>query len=390
MKFQIDKASLAYLLGIASTIVERRNTMPILANTKIDVGKKSVTISATDLEISMIADVEADVEEVGSITVGARMIHDIVRDLPGESVKISALKGSRLQIKSGSSDFKINGTSSEEFPSLVGCDLKSPVKVEAKKIFEMLDKTSYAVSTDETRHNINGVSIETFSGEAGKINGSGPDNGIRFVATDGHRLALVDREAEGIKLSKNVIVPRKGISEIKRVLEANEGDVKLGFNEGFLSIESENQLSGKKSPKIRVRIGVRLLDGQFPNYKEVLPKDIKTNLTANRSELLSTIKRVALVTTDRSKAIKLEVTDSEMILSSSSPEHGEARETLPISKEGEDASIGFSARYLVDLLGTMSGDEDVQIQLSGNLGPGIFQSSTDEHYRSVVMPMRFD
>lgn len=383
MKFSIDKSSFAYLLGLASTIVERRNTMPILANAKIEVAKNKVSISATDLEISMIAEIEADVTEPGSSTVGARMIHDIVRDLPGETVNVSSIKGSRIQIKSGSADFKINGTSADEFPSLVGCQLKNPVKVEARKIFEMLDKTSYAVSTDETRHNINGVSIETFQEE------NELKNGIRFVATDGHRLALVDREAEGIKLSKNVIVPRKGISELKKVLESNQGQVKLGFNDGFLSIESESKLS-ESTPSAKIRIGVRLLDGQFPNYKEVLPKDIKTSLTANRSELLSTIKRVALVTTDRSKAIKLEVSDGQMTLSSSSPEYGEAKETLPVSKEGEDASIGFSARYLVDLLGTMSGDDDVQIKLSGDLGPGIFQSSTDENYRSVVMPMRFE
>ena len=193
----------------------------------------------------------------------------------------------------------------------------------------------------------------------------------------------MDRPAEGMKLKKSVIVPRKGISELKKVLENNEGSAKVSFNEGFFTVQSE-------IPGANVTMGVRLVDGQFPDYNQVLPKEKKTTVTANRANLLSTIKRVALVTTDRSKTIKVDIAGNNMTLSSSSPEYGEALEAIEIEKDGDDVSIGFSARYLIDLLSTMSSEEQVNINLNGELGPGIFLGDSDSNYRSVVMPMRFE
>ncbi|MCB0359021.1 MAG: DNA polymerase III subunit beta [Bdellovibrionales bacterium] len=251
----------------------------------------------------------------------------------------------------------------------MGVTLSSPTSIEAALLYEMLDKTAYAVSMDETRYNINGVFVELL------------DSGmLRLVATDGHRLAMVDREADGLPgLDEGVIVPRKGIQELKKVLEGNDGAAKISINEGFFTVQSG-----------RTTLGVRLIDGEFPDYRQVIPKENKTIVTASRADLLATVKRVSLVTTDKSRSIRFKLEKGTLLIASSSPEFGEAAETLEVQQEGEDVHIGFSAKYVLDLLNSMSASEMVSIRLVGELGPGVFIGDSDEQYHCVVMPMRFE
>ncbi len=378
MNFTVSKDNFSNLLYLASTIVERRNTMPILANVNIQAKGKSVSVSATDLEISLLGSAPAKVDKPGSLTVGAKVFYDIVRELPEQDISIKEGASGRLEIKSGNSLFKINGTSSDEFPSLVGCSLKDAVSVEASKLYEMFDKTSFAVSTDETRYNINGVNIEMVDGQGEKSSKKSKSNTIRFVSTDGHRLAMIDRPAEGIKVDSSVIVPRKGISELKKVLESNDGSAKISFNEGFFTVQSGS-----------VTVGVRLVDGQFPDYNQVIPKEVKTTINVSKNDFLASIKRVSLVTADKSRTVRFGISGNTMTLTSSSPEYGEAKEVVEVQKDGDDIEIGFSARYVIDLLGAMSSSENVTINLNGELGPGMFMGD-DEKYKAIVMPMRFD
>ncbi len=374
MQLVVKKESLSQLLYLTNTIVERRNTMPILANVKLTADDKSLHVTATDLEVSLVGSTAAEVTTPGTITVSAKFLYDIVRELPTDTVQLKSSKAERLEVEAGKSHFKVNGISSDEFPTVMGINLTQPVSVEAQKLFEMLDKTAYAVSLDETRYNINGVYAEV-------VDRAGGDKGkkaIRFVATDGHRLALIDRPAEGLNLEK-VIIPRKGINELKKVLENNEGAALVSTANGFFTVQSNG-----------VTIGIRLIDGEFPDYRQVLPKEKKTEVRVGRSEFLSTVKRVSLVTTDKSRSIKFRLSDKTLTVSSSSPEYGEAIESIPVDQDGEDVTIGFSARYVLDAVAAMGSAETVIIRLNGELGPGVFLGDSDEEYQCVIMPMRFD
>ena len=374
MQFTITKDNFAQLLYLTNTIVERKNTMPILANVKLVAKDDKLGVSATDLEVSLIGEAEAAVKIPGSITVDAKVLYEIVRELPQQNIVVSVSKKQRLDIECGQSRYKINGTSADEFPAIAGVDLGNPITVDAAKFYEMFDKTAFAVSTDETRYNINGVLAETIEGPLGP-----GKKCLRFVATDGHRLALIDRPAEGFAIKESVIIPRKGIQELKKVLEDNDGAAKVAVNDGFFTVQSGS-----------VTIGVRLVDGQFPDYKQVVPLEHTTIVEVSRNELLSAVKRVSLVTTDKTKAVKLKLVEGNLLVASQSPEYGEASESISVKQDGEDVTIGFSARYLMDLLTAMSNSEMLTLKLKGDLGPGLFTGSGDELYSCIVMPMRFE
>lgn len=375
MKFSIPREKLSRMLYLASSIVERRNTMPIIANVKLKAESGSLAISATDLELGLLVSEEADVEEPGSITVGAKVIYEIVKELSDGNVSIRSSEGQRLEINAGHSRFKINGTSAEEFPSVPGVDaLTGVTSVEALKIIEMIDKTIYAISSDETKFNLGGIYVETvedmFPGGA---------KSLRFVSTDGHRIAIIDRPADGLDLERGVIVPRKGINEIKKILEGNDGSVAVSITEGYFSLRSAT-----------VSLGVRLVDGRFPDYSKVIPTEKTTSVKVDRAEFYSAVKRVSLLTTDKSKTLKFVVADSSLTVSSSSPEYGEATETIDIEKTGKDLAIGFSAKYLIDFMQSVSESEAIDISLSGEVGPALFSTVDDDFYRCVIMPMRFE
>ena len=367
MKLTISKTNFSNLLYLTNSIVEKKNTMPILANVKLTAKDGKLGVAATDLEVSLIGEVDCEIETPGSITVDARVLYDIVKELSASEIKLRLAQNQRLELEAGTSRFKINGVASEEYPTIAGITLTKPATVDAEKLYQMLEKTAFAVSTDETRYNINGVYAESVQGS------------VRLVATDGHRLAMIDRPADGFELKEPVIIPRKGIAELKKVLESNQGNAKISVNSGFFTVES-----------LGVTLGVRLVDGQFPDYKQVIPKDSSTEITASRADLLSAVKRVSLVSTDKTKAIKCKVVSGSLLLSSSSPEYGEALESVDIKQSGEDITVGFSARYLLDILGAMSESPDVSIKLKGELGPGRFTGSSDESFECIVMPMRFE
>lgn len=371
MLFTIEKEKLLQLLYLTNSIVERKNTMPILANVKMTAEDGLLQVWATDLEVSLVGDAQAEVSRAGSIAVDAKVLYEIVRELPDSKVTAQVTKSNRLEIESGQARFKINGTSADEYPSVMGVQLNDPISVDAGKLTEMMEKTIFAVSTDETRFNINGVYVEALENESGKQ--------LRFVATDGHRLAAIDRPADGLEFKNSVIIPRKGISELRKLLDGNEGVAQVGINEGFFTVSSEN-----------VTLGIRLVDGQFPDYKQVIPTSVKTTISVDRNTLLSAVKRVSLVTTDKSKALKFSLSDSNLHISSSSPEYGEASDNLTVDQKGDNVTIGFSSRYLIDILNAMNGVEKITIRFNGEVAPGLFLGNEDESYRCVVMPMRFE
>jgi len=376
MNLSISKESLSQLTFLTTSIAQKKSTMPILANVKLTASdQNTLTIVASDLDVSLKAEVSATVKTPGSLTVEAKVLYEIVKELPNYPVNLNVAKRSRLEIECGQSRFKINGISSDEYPRVEGLNLLEPASVKTKKLIEMIDKTVFAVCTDETRYNISGVFIETIEGPLG------PNKlCLRFVATDGHRMAIIDRAADGFELSKPVIIPRKGIQELKKVLEeSNSEQSNVSVGNGFLTVET-----GLST------IGIRLVDGQYPDYRQVIPVNTSTKVEADRSTLLSAIKRVALMTTDKSRAIKFKLLDGNLLVSSASPEHGEASENLDVEQEGADVTTGFSGKFLLEMLSSVSESNKITIRLDGETSPGVFIGEKDSLYENIIMPMRFE
>ena len=369
MEFRITKAELLKGLSRIQSIVEKRNTMPILANTLIEADEDRVLISATDLEVGIRGSYHATVARKGSVTVSAKKLYEVVREFPEEPITVTRRDNNWVELTCAKIVFKLVGLASDEFPALPKADEKNLVRVEAATLLSMIDKTLYAVSTDEARYNLNGVYIETEAGEGI----------LRMVSTDGHRLALVDRKLEGTDVSKfdrGVIVPRKGIHELKRLLEEDDEPVELGFRKNTGVIRKKDVL-----------LVVRLIDGEFPDYKQVIPKETKRTLIVSREVLLASLRRISILATERSKAVRLELSEKRLDLSSSNPDLGEAREELEVDYEGEALAVGFNARYLLDAL-TVLDAKEVRLGLNDELSPGTLRPAADDNTVAVVMPMR--
>jgi DNA polymerase-3 subunit beta len=374
MELTISKSDLTKALFATESVVEKRATMPILSNVLLSASEGKLKISATDLEITALASAPAKIKSPGSTTVNAKIFSDIVRELPDTDVTLKVGEGERLQIATKSATLKMNGVSAEEYPSLPGLGFEVRSKVSAKEFVEMVNKTIFAVSLDETRFILNGVCFEPVGEAKGKKGGKS----LRMVATDGHRLAMITRPLSGLDFSERVIVPRKGLSEVRKLLSFDE-DREVGFDirDGFLILETPD---GK--------VSMRLLDGEFPDYNQVLPKQEGVLATMVASELTQALRRVALMVSDKGKCVRLDFSADRLRISSSSPELGEATDEMSIRYAGKPLSVGFNAKYILDILGSLGESPNVAIELHGELGPGKFYAVGDESHVSIVMPMR--
>lgn len=373
MEITILKSELSKLLQITESVVQKKTTMPILANVLLTATDGKLKIAATDLEVTAVASATAKITSPGSTTVNGKVLSEIVRELPETEVQLKLTEGERLDISALNTRMRIIGVSAEEYPSLPGINFTVKHKIPGKEFQEMVQKTIYAVSLDETRFNLNGVCFELVEIPKSK-KGS---QGLRLVATDGHRLAMITRPAE-LKFEGSVIVPRKGLAEIKRIVDtAGDREIGLDIIEGFLILETGES-----------KISMRLIDGEFPDYQQVLPKQKGTIVTLNAPEFAQALRRVALVVTDKAKCVKVDVAPGKVRLSASSPELGEAREEMEATYKGEPLSIGFNARYLLDVISGLGEAETLAMELNGELGPGKFFLEKDESCVAIVMPMR--
>jgi DNA polymerase-3 subunit beta len=373
MKLSITKSEFLRGLGRIQSIVEKRNSMPILANTLIEAptkGKEAkLHLAATDLEVGIRSLHAAEVKEPGGLTVSAKKLFEIIRELPDENVELAATANSYLEIRCNRSRFTLAGTAAEEYPTLPEFSPDKTVPIPAGVLSEMIERTMYAASVDETRYNLNGVYLEVLEGTGA----------IRLVATDGHRLACVDREFEGdtSALASGVIVPRKGLGELKRLVDEDDADeVELAFaNNSGLARKGE------------VSLVMRLIEGEFPNYNQVIPKNLTRHLVLATDALVHAVRRVALLSSERSRAVKLEIADSQLVITSSNPDLGDAREELDIDYAGEPLAIGFNAKYLLDAIGAVQSKE-VRFSFQDELSPSRLSPPDDEKTIAVVMPMR--
>jgi DNA polymerase-3 subunit beta len=373
MKLSIPKSELQRGLGRIQSIVEKRNTMPILANVLLEARSEGdggiLELAATDLEVGIRSSQPADVKTAGSVTASAKKLYEIVKELPDEPVHIEVSPDAYLTIRCARAQFNLAGNSAEEYPTLPSASPGTTVTVQPVVLSQMIERTMYAASADETRYNLNGVYIEQI-----------PDTGkLRMVATDGHRLSYVDRELgsplEG--LAAGVIIPRKGLSELKKLVDEEDADeIEIGF-------EGNNGLVRKQG----VTLVMRLIEGEFPNYRQVIPKETTRHLVLGVDLLSHALRRVALLSSERSRAVKLELESGLLRLSSNNPDLGEAHEELDVDYDGEPLTIAFNARYLMDCLAACAAKE-VRIGFQDELSPAQVVPTSDDDSLAVVMPMR--
>jgi len=367
MEIKAKRGDFLATLYWTQSIVERRNTMPILANVLIESQKGAIRVTATDLEVGVRGEVDGEVAKEGTVTVNAKKLYEIIREVPNEQVQVKRLENEWVEIKSGKSVFKIVGMDAREFPQFPKFEDRGLSTMTASILREMIERTIFSVSTDETRYSLNGVFVE--QGEAGKV---------RMVATDGHRLAFEERDLGSLGLTKGVILPRKGVAELKKLLEnADDGAVSMGFQENMGLVTKD-----------KVELFMRLIEGDFPDYTKVIPKGNPNLAQIEHGELLQALRRVSILSSERYKGIKMDFSDGKIAISANNPDLGEAVEEIEAEYRGKPLSIGFNARYLMDVLTVLTGEGDVNIELKDELSPSIIRKVGNDGYLYVLMPMR--
>lgn len=367
MEIKAKRGDLLATLYWTQSIVERRNTMPILANVLIESKKNDIRFTATDLEVGVRGQVDGEAVREGTVTVNAKKLYEIIREVPDEQVQLKRLENDWVEIRSGKSVFKVVGIEAREFPQFPKFDVKALSTTPASILRGMIERTIFSVSTDETRYSLNGVLIE--ESEKGKV---------RMVATDGHRLAFEERGLSSLGLTKGVILPRKGLAELKKLLESGEdGVVFLGFKENMGLVSKD-----------KVELFMRLIEGDFPDYTKVIPKGNPNVAKTEHNEFLQAIRRVSILSSERYKGVKLEFKEDRISISANNPDLGEAVEEIESEYKGKPLAVGFNARYLVDVLTVLDGEGDIEIELKDELSPSIIRKAGDEGYIYVLMPMR--
>jgi DNA polymerase-3 subunit beta len=375
MELKISTAELAKALGRSQGIVEKKSTMPILSHVLLEARKDQLIVSATDLDLAVSSEHTEGCEILkdGALAVSARHLYEIVRALPEQQATLKKAHNSYLEVCSGPSEFRIVGLPAEDFPALPRFEKVPFAEIDAQQLLDMIERTFFAVSTDETRYNLNGVYFEP-SAEA-----------LRLVATDGHRLSLVERPAAGaFGLKKGVILPKKGLQELRKLLAeaaeggADTGGTKLGFVENSAVVRRPG-----------VTLSMRLIEGLFPDYRQVIPKPGEKAVRLGRERFQETLRRVSLLSSDKAHAVKLELTKGSLRVMSQNPDLGEAKEEVPVEYAGEPLKIGFNARYVLDVLAVMK-SKDVSFELADDLSPGVLRGAdeADQGFTAVVMPMR--
>ena len=364
MKLSASREALLKPLQAVIGVVERRQTMPILANVLLVAKDGQVAVTGTDLEVELVATVDVEVEGAGEITVPGRKLLDICRALP-ESAEVSiSVSGEKLNVKSGRSRFSLMTLPAAEFPRVGDINAGQTLSVSKATLAKLLDKTHFSMAQQDVRYYLNGLLLET------------GQKWLRAVATDGHRLALCEVELDEQKMpEQQVIVPRKGVLELQRLI-GGEGELQIELGSNHIRIQLEH-----------IRYTSKLIDGRFPEYERVIPQDTDNQLTADREAFRGALQRTAILSNEKYRGIRLIIKKSGLLLQAHNPEQEEAEEEVEISYSGDDIEIGFNVNYLLDAFGAIESDEIVLAVVDGNSSCLLRDPGNDE-CKYVVMPMR--
>jgi DNA polymerase-3 subunit beta len=371
MKVTVERADLLKSLSHVHRVVERRNTIPILANVLVRADKSKLSFKATDLDLEVIETIAAEVGQPGVTTVPAHMFYEIVRKLPEGSQVILETGGDRavMTIRAGRSRFTLQTLPESEFPDLAAGDMAHKFSLPVTELRKLINKTQFAISTEETRYYLNGIYLHTI--------GSGKKLKLRAVATDGHRLAQVDFDAPaGADGMPGVIVPRKTVGEVQRLVEDGDKEVQVELSPA----------------KIRFTLGEvvltsKLIDGTFPDYGRVIPTGNDKHLEVEKKDFEQAVDRVSTVSSERGRAVKLSISAGKLVLSVVNPDSGSATEELEVSYDADPIDIGFNSRYLLDIAGQIDGDTAV-LKLADPGSPTLIEDKSTAGALYVLMPMR--
>jgi DNA polymerase-3 subunit beta len=371
MKFSIERAALLKAVSQAQSVVERRNTIPILANVLIEAEGSDVSFRATDLDIEVVDKIGAHVERAGATTVSATLLHEIVRKLPdGALINITAdTAAGRMTVEAGRSNFSLATLPREDFPVMASSEYASNFSAPAPVLRRLFDKSKFAISTEETRYYLNGVYMHISDSDGAKV--------LRCVATDGHRLARIDAPMpEGAADMPGVIVPRKTVGELRKLLDDDEMKIAVSVSETKIRFATPE-----------ITLTSKVIDGTFPDYTRVIPQGNTRKMEVDAADFARAVDRVATVSSERSRAVKLQLDEDRLILSVNAPDSGAAEEELAVAYADERLEIGFNAKYLLEIASQV--DRENAVFLFNSSGdPTLMREGTDTSAVYVVMPMR--
>ena len=370
MELTVRKEDLVKGLAKSQPVVEKRTSMPILSNVLLLAGEDQLVLRATDLETSFEGGFPARISRPGSITVHARKFFEIVKELPSEEIYLKEKENSHLHISAGRANFDLVGLAADDFPAMPEVNDVPELVFEGELLKEMIDKTIFSISQEDTRFNLAGLFVQKRRLDEGPR--------LRFVSTDGHRLSLVDRDLNGLaefQLESGVIIPRKGVQEMRKLADEG-GQVVLGLNQNFAVVKKDG-----------VKLVLRMQEGTFPDYEVVIPKKTKLKAVLNRHAFGDVLRRVSLMSSDRFAGVKLKFKQGLLEVSSQNPDMGQASEALEMDYDGEDFEAGFNARYFQDLTGAML-SEDIALSFVDEQNPCVITGEGDPGFLSVIMPMR--
>ena len=371
MKFSIERGTLLKAVSQAQSVVERRNTIPILANVLIEAEGDSVYFRATDLDIEVVDKAVAQVERAGATTVAATTLHEIVRKLPdGALVSLNAdTAAGRLTVEAGRSNFSLATLPKEDFPVMATSEYDSNFSAKAEVLRRLFDKSKFAISTEETRYYLNGVYMHVADSEDGKA--------LRCVATDGHRLARIDAPLPaGAEQMPGVIVPRKTVGELRKLLDEDDMEIAVSVSETKVRFATPD-----------IPLTSKVIDGTFPDYTRVIPQGNTRRLEVDAADFAKAVDRVATVSSERSRAVKLQLEEDRLVLSVNAPDSGAAEEELAVAYSDERLEIGFNAKYLLEIASQV--DRENAVFMFNSAGdPTLMREGTDQSAVYVVMPMR--
>ena len=377
MEVKIQRSQLLSHLQRAQNIVERKTTLPILAHILMETESSGLRLSSTDLEVGVTETCDAQIVTEGSTTIHARKFFEIIREIPDGEIHLKQ-KEEQLEIRAGRSRFRLRSLSPEEFPKIPAIETTESVKLSTDILQEMIQKVFVSVSSDETRYTLTGILTHMAR--------ENDETVLRMVATDGHRLSFCERSLpdtdclSGFKKTsegqdRDIILPKKGVQEIRRLMEDGSGDLEFGLFQENAFIRKDN-----------LSMIMRLVQGKFPDYVAVFPGEIESVITAEASVLEESLRRVSVLSTEKSKGIRFSVKPDKLTFFSNSPEIGEAEEEVDVLYQGEPFEVAFNVRYLLDFLQTVKGK--VSIEFGAGFKPCVMREKDDLKYSYIVMPLR--
>ena len=372
MEFKIERGEILRGLAGTQSIVEKKNTIQILSNVLMKLDGNDLTIEATDLEVGLRGRYISEGIDEGGVTVDAKMLYEIVRQIPeGSNIHFKKKENNWVEITAGRSVFNLVGLSAEDFPEVPTYDDQDQWTMDSEILEGMIDKTIFAVSQEDVRYNLSGVFMEMID--------DGQKKKIRMVATDGHRLSLVDSDLDidvPLPLKEGIIAPRKGLIELRKMLDEGSDVVGMRFEENNLMVRRGN-----------VNLVMRLVDGRFPDYNQVIPKSNDKSIRFVREDFIRTLRRVSVLSYERVRMVKFHITPGMIEIASESPDVGTAKEEVPVEYGGPAIDIGFNANYLLDIL-TVMDDEEVVFNLLDESSPGEIRPIGEKDYFFIIMPMK--